>query len=114
MKLIGQMPNLEVLTLWETKLNDDALNEFGGLSKLKALNLKATTITDESIDTLMKLQNLEDLTVAGTQLSDDSFRKLGTLPKLKKLNVANTSIGFDVIDELAESNKALEVIEFEN
>ena len=62
----------------------------------------------------MKLTNLEDLNVAGTQLSDESFRKLGTLPKLKKLNVANTSIGFDVIDELAESNEDLEVIEFEN
>ena len=66
------------------QVNDEAFNELGGLTKLKALNLKATTLTDESIDTLMKLQNLEDLTVAGTQLSDDSFRKLGTLPKLKK------------------------------
>ncbi|MEC7409070.1 MAG: adenylate cyclase, partial [Planctomycetota bacterium] len=75
---------------------------------------KATSITDESIDSLMNLTNLEDLNVAGTQLSDESFRKLGTLPKLKKLNVANTSIGFDVIDELAESNEDLEVIEFEN
>ena len=78
------------------------------------MNLKATSISDESIDTLMKLKNLEDLTVAGTLLTDESFRKLGSLPKLKKLNVANTSIGFDVIDELAESHKDLEVIEFEN
>jgi hypothetical protein len=30
------------------------------------------------------------------------------------MNVANTSIGFDVIDELAESNEGLEIIEFEN
>ena len=84
------------------------------MSKLRALNLKATNITDESVDTILKLTNLEDLTLAGTQLTDEGFKKLSGLPKLKKLNVANTSIGFDVIDELAESKEDLEIIEFEN
>ena len=62
----------------------------------------------------MKFQKLEKLNVAGTQLTDESFRQLGKLPNLKYLNVANTSIGFDVVDELNESNKDLEVVEFEN
>ena len=114
MQKIGEMKNLQVLILWETKADDKLVNAIADLSGIRQLDLKATSITDECIDSLMKLTNLEDLNVAGTQLGDESFRKLGSLPKLKKLNVANTSIGFDVIDELVEGNEDLQVVEFEN
>jgi hypothetical protein len=78
------------------------------------LDLKATDVTDQCVDTLMKLTNLETLNVGGTQLTDESFRRFGTLPKLKYMNVANTSIGYDVVDELNETRTDLEVDEFEN
>ena len=90
------------------------LATFGGLTKLKFLNLKATYVTDNSLPILLKLTELAELNVAGTQLTDTSFLALGKIPSLKKLNVANTDIGFDTIDSLTESRSDLEVIEFEN
>ena len=78
------------------------------------MNLKATSTTDESLPTIMKMAQLTDLNVAGTQLTDKSFLAFGKLPLLKRLNVANTDIGFDAIDILLESRDDLEVIEFEN
>jgi len=78
------------------------------------LNLKATSTTDESLPTIMKMVQLSELNVAGTQLTDKSFLAFGKLPLLKKINVANTDIGFDTIDMLLESRNDLEVIEFEN
>jgi Leucine-rich repeat (LRR) protein len=112
LKQIGKMTGLTLLSLWETKLDDAALNEFGGLVNLVDLDVKATKITDASIETLLKLKNLERLNVGGTQLSDESFRQLGKLPKLKYLNVANTSIGYDVMDEISAANEDLELVDF--
>jgi hypothetical protein len=114
MQKFGELPELQVLTLWETKADDSVIEALSGLKKIRELDLKATKVTDTSCDALMQLESLERLNVAGTQLSDESFRRLGTLPKLKVLNVANTSISYDVIDELAESRKDLQVVEFEN
>ena len=76
MQKIGDMKNLQVLILWETKADDQLVSSIADITSIRQLDLKATSITDESIDSLMKLTNLEDLNVAGTQLSDESFRKL--------------------------------------
>ena len=56
MKQIGKMTDLTVLSLWETKLDDAALEALSGLKNLGELNLKATSITDESIESLMQAQ----------------------------------------------------------
>ena len=99
------------LGLWETKTGDAAFTQFGGLTSLKELNLDSTSVTDESVATLMKFTNLEKLNLRGCQL-DEGFAKVAKLPKLKWLNVANTSIDYDIIDELAESRKDLEIVDF--
>ena len=60
MQKIGDMKNLQVLILWETKADDQLVSSIADITSIRQLDLKATSITDESIDSLMKLTNLED------------------------------------------------------
>ena len=91
-----------VLVLPETRLDGAVLNTLGGLRDLEELDLKATSITDDSVKTLLTMKNVRRLNLAGTQLSDEGFSQLSQMPSLTWLNVANTNIGFDIIQAHAE------------
>jgi len=91
-KLLRQMPNVEVLSLSLNKIS--SLKEFASCSKLQELYLRRNNVTDISeVRSLSHLQNLKILWLLDNPCSDiENYREIVIkfLPNLTKLD--NTQI----------------------
>lgn len=109
MSSIANMPQLQKLNLWLTKIDDEGLAEIKDKTSLTLLNLdNVSGITDASLPIIVSLVNLELLHLGGTSVSSDSVSQLASLKKLKTLFI--TRLG--VSDASAESlRRELPVVE---
>ena len=74
------------------------------------LALVDTSVTDQGVPTLVKLQRLSRINVAGTRITDDGLQELGKLPTLEWVCVNRTQVTQAGINRLKEARPDVAVI----
>lgn len=82
---VGELHNMENLTLDLTSVTDAGLKHITGLTNLKNLSLNGTSITDKGLESVIALKELETLKLRGTEVTDDGIRLLTSVPTLRLL-----------------------------
>ena len=78
--------------LENTRITDDSLRLFAGLSQLDGLYLSNTRVTDAGLAYLRDLPKLHNLYLDGTQISDAGLAHLKELPELSVIMLARTRV----------------------
>ena len=76
LKIVSQMPNLQILHIRSKKINDKGLVYLQRLKKTKYLDLTGCRITDKSIATLSKMKNLCKLDLTKTLITQKGISEL--------------------------------------
>ena len=87
-------PNLQSLTLHDTRIDDAGLTAVAACRALKRLQLNGTPITDAGLVHVGGLTTLEDLNLTGTRTTDAGLIHLKPLVRLKRLAFNSTAISF--------------------
>ncbi len=93
LRAIGDIPCLQVLTLWRGAFTDDGLRHLGRLTKLRRLTLESIPvesgpqITDAGVAHLSGLVNLEELSIYAQKLKGASIQHLIGMQKLRCLTL---------------------------
>ena len=72
--------------------SDDDMHRLLAFPMLRRLSIEFQPITDVGIKHLGALQDLRDVDLYGTQISDECVQTLVKLPNLERLNVGRTRI----------------------
>lgn len=89
-ELFGRLKDLKKLQVFNCRdLNDQMVSQLVGLSKLEALALTNTVITDEAVQTIAKaFPDLIDLDLSSnTNMTSSVMRTIATLTKLQRLTL---------------------------
>ncbi|CAL0303725.1 unnamed protein product [Lupinus luteus] len=89
---VGEIANLEELTLEDNLLGGPLPPSLGNLSNLKRLLLSANNFTGSIPETLSKLKNLTDFRIDGSSLSGKIPDFIGNWTKLDRLDLQGTSM----------------------
>ena len=100
MLTIGNLLQLEDLSLAVTKITDAGLVDLQKLSRLATLELSETSVSDAGLQTLAGLTNLRSLDLCKTQITDAGLPSLAALKNLDDLNVENAAITPSAIERL--------------
>ena len=98
------IPNLETLTLSETRITDEGLESIGNLDSLKSLNLSSTAVGDDGLAHLRSLRNLQDLDLIVTSVSDEGLIHLEQMKSLTSLALSYTEISDAGLAHLKDLN----------
>jgi Leucine-rich repeat (LRR) protein len=92
-KNLAGMKDLQVLSLWGTKVTDVGLKELAGLKNLQQLSLQGTGVTDVGLKELAGLDRLVFLDLYGVPgVTDAGLEKLAGLKALKTLELRATRV----------------------
>jgi hypothetical protein len=86
-----KLRHLKHLGTWQWKINDADFEKLSRLPSLRSLGL-VTSLSDESVTQLSKLDQIERLTLRGDKITNGSLPKLGHLTKLEWLDISDTSV----------------------
>lgn len=86
LKVVGDMPSIDVLILRRVGFSDAGLASVSKLAKLRALDLRNTNVTDAGIQHLEGLTKLVDLQLENSKITDAGIEYLRGMP-LKSLNL---------------------------
>jgi hypothetical protein len=89
---LQKLPNLELLTLADTKLTDRGLDHVQRLTSLRALVLTSTSVSDAGIARIENMPQLEGLGLIDTAVTDAGLERLKVLVHLKDLGLTSTSV----------------------
>jgi hypothetical protein len=90
LKLIGELPAIEYLSLIGSDITDDGMQHVARLANLRELSLVHTSITPSGMAQLAKLDKLETLMLAGEWVTDECTLAISELPNLQQLTLART------------------------
>lgn len=90
--LLRQLPNLQLLSVSNGKLNEDAVDVLASLESLRGLFLHKTNMCDADLEKLARLRGLETLSVTDAAITDDGLAQLRSLLRLKTLNLGHTQV----------------------
>src|SRR5262249_8236666 len=83
LKAIGQLTQLQFLTVCGEQVTDAGVAHLKGLTELRTLSLSGMSITDRAFDTLLQLPSLDNFNLIHCeQISDSGYRRLLEIPKL--------------------------------
>lgn len=83
-------------------VTDAGIQHLSNLTRLRFLNLMATSITDDGLAHLSKLTNLVELTLSNTSVSDAGLHHLYSLDNLEVLDLSETEVSNDAIRSLVK------------
>ena len=98
---------LKQLSLQNTSVTDEGIEQLEQLSSLEKLYLSGTHVSDHSLGHLSEAHNLVVLTLSSTLVTDAGVRHIARLSSLEKLLLTKTAIG-DAALMHVEHLKALE------
>ena len=89
-----QNPLIEVRVVTDGgKINDQVILRLSGLGNhLTHLDLRNSSITNESLSTISSFKNLSKLNIRATGVEDDGIARLIKMPNLKSLNLSETKV----------------------
>lgn len=85
-------PQLVWLKLNHTSIDDDGMKTIGKLQTLTRLNLANTSITDAGLSSLQSLSKLQYLNLTGTKVTGKGLQVLSPLPELTAIYLYQTDI----------------------
>ncbi|MEM8945462.1 MAG: DUF4375 domain-containing protein [Planctomycetota bacterium] len=91
-KQLASFPNLQVVVLRGTQVQDHWLVPLDKCRKLKNLDLTNTAVTSQCCQVLAKLKTIETLSFWNTRITDGKLGELAVLPKLKSIDLGDTSL----------------------
>ena len=83
---------LSLKLCWVPKITEKGLNMLSGLSKLKDLDLKATSLKNSKLAFLKGMPNLKTLILEDTGISDEAAKQIANNPELVELHVSGTNV----------------------
>lgn len=89
---VGQLTNLEWLTLYRSEISDAGLQHLAGLKKLKRLGLYDSRVGDEGMKIVAIFTGLEVLGIGKTNVTDIGLAELAGLKQIWLLDIADTLI----------------------
>jgi hypothetical protein len=99
-ELLASLPNLERLSLAESRPSDGTFDHIKHLQGLRQLDLTAMPIGNAEVRHVADLPRLEALDLSDTRITNRALSYLKELPKLSELAVANTRVGDEGIAHL--------------
>lgn len=101
MKYLGQMKNLDHLSLSSPYITDKGLKELLHLKKLVALGLGSDKITDQSINTFSRFQNLNSFSLFAPLMTDNITSALLKMKNLETVYLIKMKLSPDIGVKLA-------------
>lgn len=94
LKHLSALKSLELLDIWTLpQMKDEAVDVIASLPDLKELTIRATAVTDQCIDKLLKMPKLQSLTFKENgSVTAEGLKKLAT-KKWTKLDVGTSAAG---------------------
>lgn len=106
---LGEIPQLESVTILHTTCQNDWLIPIGKLTGLKSINItNQGKLTDEGLAHLAGLKNLERLGYVGTQMTGHAFQNFKDFTKLKSCSFRGSKIDDEGIKALCDAFPQLE------
>ncbi len=97
-----RLEHITALDLRDASISDEGLESVVRLGQLERLNLTGTTLTDDGIETLVALGQLKTLLVSSPQVTDAGLQAIARLTQLEELNLVGTAITDDGLAHLAK------------
>ena len=104
------LPAMVAMDLSATTISDQGVKLLASATDLRVLRLSETVVTDASVEVLAKLPKLESLNLYGTQVTNAGILKLADLPNLKKLYVWRSGVDEAGIKAFKEKLPGCEVV----
>ncbi len=95
------LPNLVILNLADTGIDDAALVHMHGMTKVSYLNIGSKSrnqITDAGLEHLSTMTSIQNLTLVGTGATDAGLEKLSELNELSHLAIGSQSDQSEITD----------------
>jgi uncharacterized membrane protein len=109
-KLDPVLSKMVAVDLSATSVTDASIAKLSAATDLRMVRLSETGITDASMDTLAKLTKLESVNLYGTKVTDAGVKKLTALPNLKRLYLWQTAVTPAAIEEIKKALPAVEIV----
>tara|TARA_B100000123_G_C25687256_1_gene409128 strand:+ start:93 stop:1043 length:951 start_codon:yes stop_codon:yes gene_type:complete len=107
--LIPMRKHIVKLDLRNTSITDQSLVLISSFPRLLKLNLMGTSIRSDAISSLAENKALESLNLVNTRVSDSIVDSLASLPKLRQLYLWRSSVTSKGISSLRRMRDGLEV-----
>jgi Leucine-rich repeat (LRR) protein len=98
---LGELSNLEKLTVWECGVTDTGLAHLARLSRLRELYLGGNPVSDAGLSQLAHMKGLESLDLSYTECTDEGMANLGRLSNLRYLDLHGTNVSDDGLGQLS-------------
>lgn len=108
-RAISKCPSLRRITLCGCMVGDEFVLELSGLTKLVAMDLQGTQVSDRASDGLRKLKRLRILNLALTNVGDEAVTRLATLRRLERLSLMKTQITDRSMNALSKCRKLIDL-----
>jgi internalin A len=105
LEYVARLPELTVLFLARTKINDDGLKHLAEMHTLRDLWIHDTEITDCGIAHLRTLTAVKSLLLRDTQIGDASLDVIANFTDLRSLDIARTRVTNKGVASLAGLRK---------
>jgi uncharacterized membrane protein len=109
-KLDPVLSKMVAVDLSATSVTDASIAKLAAATDLRMVRLSETGITDASMDTLAKLTKLESVNLYGTKVTDAGVKKLTALPNLKSLYLWQTAVTPAAIEEIKKALPSVEIV----
>jgi internalin A len=101
------------LNLSGTSITDQGVAHLARLERLEVLGLQGTAITDAGLATVKLLRSLKMLILDGTSIGDAGISNLAAMPELRHLSLNDTAITDAAMSSIASCDK-LELLSLAN
>lgn len=105
-KILNALPQLQRLTLVQTRVNDIGAQRLAGLKELRSLDLRGNMEAgDMALDVISNLPKLTSLKHRSSAVTDSGIEQLGRSPNLESLLIQDFAIGDPAGQSLAKLPK---------
>lgn len=89
---LADLPDLRILSVYQTQVNDAASKQICQITSLRELNLGATRVTDAGLVALANLKKLQILRIWGISISDTGLKHVGRCKNLRTLSLCRLNV----------------------
>jgi Leucine-rich repeat (LRR) protein len=100
---LGKLPDLRILRLYQTKVDDAGLKEICQIKSLSELDVGVTAVTEAGLTELTRLKRLQILRIWNVKLTDAGLKTLARCQNLRELTMSRlhqTGAGLESLGRL--------------